>query len=60
LIVEGNVYDPAFQAELDKHKAGIIMADFPPQDGPIEDDFVISSRELNVGRWTRKCAYRFY
>jgi hypothetical protein len=49
LIVEGNVYDPAFQAELDKHKAGIIMADFPPQDGPIEDDFVISSRGAKRG-----------
>jgi hypothetical protein len=43
-IVEGNVYDPAFQTELDKHNAGIVMADFPPQEGPVEGDFVIASR----------------
>jgi hypothetical protein len=49
LIVEGNVYDPAFQKELDKHNAGIIMADFPPQEGAVEDDFVISSRGSKRG-----------
>jgi len=43
-IMEGNVYDPAFQDELDKHNAGIRMLDYPPQEGPIEGDFVIASR----------------
>ncbi|KAI9569216.1 hypothetical protein HD554DRAFT_2020862 [Boletus coccyginus] len=49
LIVEGNIYDPAFQKELDKHNSGIRMADFPPQEGPAEDDFVISSRGAKRG-----------
>ncbi|KAF8128944.1 hypothetical protein EV363DRAFT_1451425 [Boletus edulis] len=49
LIVEGNVYDAAFQQELDKHGVGIKMSDFPPQEGPIEDDFVISSRGAKRG-----------
>jgi len=48
-IVEGSVYDPEFQDELDKHNSGIRMSDYPPQDGPVEDDFVISSRGAKRG-----------
>lgn len=44
LIVEGNIYDPEFQEDLDKHDVKISMANFPPQEGPVEDDFVIASR----------------
>lgn len=48
MILEGNVYDPEFQEELDKHDVKISMAKFPPQEGPVEDDFVIARAEPNV------------
>ncbi|KAG8215952.1 hypothetical protein J3R82DRAFT_7932 [Butyriboletus roseoflavus] len=44
LIVEGNIYDPEFQGELDKQGVKFNLADYPPQEGPIEDDFIIASR----------------
>jgi len=43
LLVEGNIYDPDFQQELDKHGVNITMANFPPKDA-VEGDFVIASR----------------
>ncbi|KAN0094908.1 hypothetical protein V8E55_003195 [Tylopilus felleus] len=43
-IVEGNVYDEEFQKELDKHNAGIKMSDYPPQEGPVEENFIICTR----------------
>ena len=51
--MEGNIYDPEFQNELDKQGVNFKLADYPPQDGPIEDDFIIASRgakqkDLNV------------
>ncbi|KAI9569205.1 hypothetical protein HD554DRAFT_2093836 [Boletus coccyginus] len=53
LRVEGNIYDPQFKLELDKHGVEINLAEFPPQEGPVEGDFVIASRgakrrDLNV------------
>ncbi|KAG9313689.1 hypothetical protein JVU11DRAFT_6036 [Chiua virens] len=52
-ITEGNVYDPDFQGVLDKQGIKFIMADHPPVEGPIEDDFIVASRgvkrsDLNV------------
>ena len=51
--MEGNIYDPEFQGELDKHNVNLNLADYPPLEGPVEDDFVIASRgvkrkDLNV------------
>lgn len=53
LRVEGNIYDEDFKKELEKHGVNIDMAKFPPQDGPIEQDFIVASRgakhrDLNV------------
>ena len=50
-IEEGNVYDESFQDELDKHNAGIRMLDYPPQEGPVEGDFVIASRGAKHRNW---------
>ncbi|KAH0831047.1 hypothetical protein J3R83DRAFT_13556 [Lanmaoa asiatica] len=44
LRVEGNIYDPEFQRELDNHGVNLNLANYPPQEGPVEDDFVVSSR----------------
>jgi len=52
LLVEGNIYDPEFQSQLDKHSIKINLANFPPQEGPTEDDFIISSggaRRMELG-----------
>lgn len=55
MCVEGNIYDPEFQQELDKHSVKINLGDFQPQEGPVEDDFIISSRgakrkDLDAGK----------
>ena len=47
--VEGNVYDPEFQHELEKHDVGIKMSDYPPQKGPVEDDIIIASKGAKRG-----------
>lgn len=47
MILEGNVYDPEFQEELDKHDVKISMAKFPPQEGPVEDG-IVPRAEPNV------------
>ncbi|KAH0831042.1 hypothetical protein J3R83DRAFT_13546 [Lanmaoa asiatica] len=44
LIVEGNIYHSDFQKELDKHDIKINLANYPPQEGPVEGDFIIASR----------------
>lgn len=51
--MEGNIYDPQFKLELDKHGVEINLAESLPQEGPVEGDFVIASRgakrrDLNV------------
>ena len=47
--MEGNIYDPEFQQELDKHDVRISMTNFPPQEGPVEDDLIIASRGAKRG-----------
>ncbi|KAF8452225.1 hypothetical protein L210DRAFT_3517746 [Boletus edulis BED1] len=54
LRVDGNIYDPEFQQELNKLNLAILMADHPPQEGGVEEDFIISSKgakrvDLNLG-----------
>jgi len=53
LEVEGNIYDPEFQAELDKINIKFKIADHPPMQGEIEKDSIIASsgarkRDFNV------------
>ena len=53
LLVEGNIYDPEFMRELCKHDVKIHLANFTPQEGPVESDLIIAShgakrRELNT------------
>ncbi|KAF9220623.1 hypothetical protein BS17DRAFT_797611 [Gyrodon lividus] len=43
LIVEGNIYDPEFQEELDKVNGKFKIADHPPSEGGIEGDYIIAS-----------------
>jgi hypothetical protein len=54
LDVEGNIYDPEFQEELDKINVMFKIANHPPKEGEIEKDFIIASsgarqRDFNVG-----------
>ncbi|KIJ67358.1 hypothetical protein HYDPIDRAFT_180293 [Hydnomerulius pinastri MD-312] len=55
LNVEGNIYDPDFQEELDKVTHGRLrLADYPPELGGVEADFVVKSsgvreRDFKVG-----------
>jgi hypothetical protein len=44
LRVDGNIYDPEFQAELNRLGLTIRMADHPPEEGGVEDDFIVSSK----------------
>ncbi|KAG8215857.1 hypothetical protein J3R82DRAFT_7812 [Butyriboletus roseoflavus] len=44
LRVEGNIYDPKFQHELDKLGLTLRVADHPPQLGGVEEDFIIASK----------------
>ncbi|KAG9312681.1 hypothetical protein JVU11DRAFT_7098 [Chiua virens] len=44
LIVDGNIYHPDFQAELDTLGLSLRIANHPPQQGGIEDDFIIASK----------------
>ncbi|KAF8839988.1 hypothetical protein BDN67DRAFT_1003296 [Paxillus ammoniavirescens] len=54
LDVEGNIYDPEFQEELDNLKIKFKIANHPPKEGEIEKDFIIASSgarktDFNVG-----------
>ncbi|KAI9462104.1 hypothetical protein HD554DRAFT_2176076 [Boletus coccyginus] len=44
LRVDGNIYDPDFQTELNKLGFTLHMADHPPKEGGAEEDLVISSK----------------
>ncbi|KAH0835710.1 hypothetical protein J3R83DRAFT_9531 [Lanmaoa asiatica] len=44
LRVDGNIYDPEFQDELNKLGFTLRMADHPPQEGGVEEDFIIASK----------------
>lgn len=58
LRVDGNVYDPDFQAELNKLGLSLRMADHPPQEGGDEEDVIISSkgaRRVDVGLGPEVC-----
>jgi hypothetical protein len=41
LDIEGNIYDPEFQILLDKVDGKLKLADFPPQVGAVEGDFIV-------------------
>lgn len=41
LDIEGNIYDPEFQILLDKVDGKLKLADFPPQIGAVEGDFIV-------------------
>lgn len=41
LDIEGNIYDPEFQVLLDKVDGQLKLADFPPQIGAVEGDFIV-------------------
>ena len=65
LIVEGNIYDPEFQRELDKRGINICLKDSPPLEGAAEDTFAITSRgykqeELNADSDVERCAAVFF
>lgn len=42
--MEGNIYDPEFQREMDNQGIQFCMANHQPQEGSVEDDFIIASR----------------
>ncbi|KAF8556658.1 hypothetical protein OG21DRAFT_1506253 [Imleria badia] len=44
LRVEGNIYDPDFQAELNKLGFALRMDDHPPQEGGAEEEFILASK----------------
>ena len=44
LRVDGNIYDPEFQDELNRLGLRLHVADHPPQEGAVEEDFIIASK----------------
>lgn len=44
LRVDGNIYDPEFQHELNRLGLSIRMSDHTPEEGGVEDDFIVSSK----------------
>jgi len=44
LRIDGNIYDSDFQAELDRLGLRLRMADHPPEESGVEEDFIVASK----------------
>lgn len=44
LRIDGNIYDSDFQVELDRLGLRLRMADHPPEESGVEEDFIIASK----------------
>jgi len=51
LRVDGNIYHPDFQTELNRRGLTFRMADYPPQEGGVEEDFIIASKGAERMDW---------
>lgn len=42
--INGSIYDREFQSELDRLGLHLRVADYPPRDGPVEQDFYFAPK----------------
>ena len=62
LRVDGNIYEPHFQSELNRLGLSLCMADHPPKESEIEEDIIITSKGAKQVDWSlgpEACALLF-